>query len=176
MGTVMAVPLEEYLTTSYEPDCEWVDGELREQSMPDEVHAAIQAFFMLFFGNRQKELNVRARAELRIRVAGGRFRLPDVVLLPGRAPLQAVTDTPPLLCIEILSPDDRVSELNEKISDYVAMGVGTIWIVDPRRRTLTAADGVGMRLVEVLVLPGTNVRLTGAEIFAELDELEAGTE
>ena len=130
MATATLVPLEEYLTTSYEHDCEWVDGELRERGMPDDDHSAIQTFFITYFAAMQLELGVRVRAELRMRVAAGRYRIPDVTLISRAAPRQAVPDVAPVLAIEILSEDDRASELVEKIGDYVAMGVGAIWVVD----------------------------------------------
>ncbi len=173
MGTSVIVPLEEYLRTSYEPDCEWIDGEVRERGMPDEFHSAIQQFFLECFGRLKRDLGVRVRPELRLRVAARRYRVPDVLLLPQSARLQAIPDTPPLLCIEVLSPDDRAGELQEKIEDYVAMKVGAIWIVDPRRRKMFTADDGTMRPVEEFSLLGGTVRISGAEIFAELDELEA---
>lgn len=167
------IPMEEYLRTSYEHDREWVDGEVRERSMPDEYHSLIQGFFLIYFGTRRKELGIRALAELRVRVAPQRFRLPDVCLLPASAPLQPIPDTPPVLCIEVLSVDDTMGEMQEKIADYLAMGVPVIWLVDPRRRTLFTADADGTRPVRELVLAGTEVRLGVAEIFAELDEMLA---
>ena len=174
--TVVAVPLEEYLTTSYEPDCEWVDGELEERAMPDDDHSALQVFFIAYFVAMRLELGVRVRAELRVKVAPRRYRIPDVALISVVGLRQAIPDKPPMLCIEILSPEDRMSGMQAKLADYVAMGVEAIWIVDPKRRTLFRADADGVHPVEMLTLAGTGVRLTGAEIFAELDELEAGTE
>ena len=176
MGTVVAVPLEEYLTTMYEHDCEWIDGDLEERALPDDDHSAIQAFFIGYFLAMRLELGVRVRGELRVRVAPRRYRIPDVALMPIMWPRQAIPDKPPMLCIEILSPEDRMSRMQAKLADYVAMGVGAIWIVDPKRRTLFRADADGVHPVEVLTLAGTDVRLTGAEIFAELDEPEAATE
>ena len=167
---VALVPLEEYLATSYEHDCEWVEGELRERAMPDDDHSAIQAFLIGYFMSMRRTLGVRVRGELRVRVAPERYRLPDVALISRKGPRQAVPDKPPVLCVEILSPDDRASELAEKIADYVAMGIQAIWIVDPRTRALFQADADGMHPAEALMLPGTTVRLTGAEIFAELDD------
>ena len=37
----------------------------------------------------------------------------------------------PFLCIEILSPEDRVSRLNDQISNYFEMGVRYVWLLDP---------------------------------------------
>jgi Uma2 family endonuclease len=45
---------------------------------------------------------------------------------------ERVLDQPPLIAIEILSPDDRLMDLQEKIDEYVKFGVEHIWIFDPR--------------------------------------------
>jgi Uma2 family endonuclease len=79
-----------------------------------------------------------------------------------------------MLCIEILSRDQRMSEIEERAKDYLAMGVPMVWIVDPLRRTAFVSDESGQRQVaEELTVPGTEIRVTVAEVFAELDELEA---
>jgi len=156
MATVTAMPLEEYLKTSFEHDCEWVDGEVRERAMPDDDHSALQAFFIAYFARLARELNVRVRPELRLHVSAKRYRIPDVLLLPASATRQPIPDTPPLLCIEILSLDDRPGELKEKLADYLAMGVGAIWIIDPRRRKLSTVDNQGMHPVESFQVPMSN--------------------
>ncbi len=171
MATAEVIPMEEYLSTSYEHDCEWIEGEVRERGMPDEYHGLLQKFFLVYFEINRRRFGLRSFPELRLRVAPRRFRIPDVAVLAANAPLQPIPDTAPVLCVEVLSPDDSMSEMQEKISDYVAMGVEAIWIVDPRTRALFTADADGTRPVEVLALAGTEVRLTGAEIFAELDEM-----
>ena len=135
----------------------------------------MQVFFVGYFAAREIEVRVRVRPGLRVQVAPGRYRVPDVTLLARDAPRQAVPDVPPVLCIEILSEDDRASELVEKIADYVAMGVKAIWVVDPRTRALFRADSDGMHPAKMLVLSGTAVRLTSAQIFAELDEMDRQT-
>jgi Uma2 family endonuclease len=163
------VSLEEYLRTSYEHDCEWIDGELVERAMPDDDHSALQSFFIAYFMNLKRELHVRVRAELRLHVSASRYRIPDVLLMPENVPRQPIPDTPPVLCIEILSPDDRPGELRKKIDDYVAMGVGAIWIVDPRRRTLSTADARGIHSVESFNVPNSGYAISKAEIFAELE-------
>jgi Uma2 family endonuclease len=173
MATSVMVPLEEYLTTSYEHDCEWIEGELKERGMPDEFHSAIQAFLMEYFAGLKEELGVRVRAELRVKVAPKRYRIPDVTLIPANAPFLPIPSVPPVLCVEVLSPDDRVGDLEDKIADYIAMGVGAIWIIDPRRRSMATADATGIHVVQEFALNGTQVRLSKAELFAELDELGA---
>jgi Uma2 family endonuclease len=45
-------------------------------------------------------------------------------------PLALVPD----LVIEVVSPNDKVSELDEKIDAYLLDGVRLIWVIDPQRR------------------------------------------
>ena len=172
MATAVMIPLEEYLKTSYEHDPEWVDGELRERGMPDGYHSYFQGFFLMFFEQRKAQLGLRALSEVRTRVRAGSYRLPDVLVIPADAPFLPSPTVTPLICIEILLPDDRVSDLEAKIDDYVGMGVAAIWIVDPRRRTMSTADAAGILKVDEFPIPGTAARLTRQELFAELDELE----
>lgn len=43
-------------------------------------------------------------------------------------------DVAPELVVEIMSPDDRWSEISEKIAEYFSIEVQMVWIVDPRRQ------------------------------------------
>ncbi len=61
MATAAMIPLEEYLRTSYEHDCEWVNGELRERATPDDFHSAVQQFFLAYFQGLRRELGVWVR-------------------------------------------------------------------------------------------------------------------
>jgi Uma2 family endonuclease len=46
-------------------------------------------------------------------------------------------DTPPVLTVEVVSPTDRMSEVNEKIAEYLKAGVKVVWLADPESKTLT---------------------------------------
>jgi Uma2 family endonuclease len=41
---------------------------------------------------------------------------------------------PPIAVIEVLSPEDRISRYQQRFADYRQMGIGHIWVVDPRTR------------------------------------------
>lgn len=45
--------------------------------------------------------------------------------------------TPPVLAVEVLSPTDRIGELNERIAEYLRAGVRVVWLVDPETKTVT---------------------------------------
>jgi Uma2 family endonuclease len=175
VATSTLVPLSEYLKTSYEPDREWVDGEVRERNVGDRTHAALQRFFLKFFFAIEQEYGLLSYPELRTQVSSTNCRVPDVLILRETDPFDSVVTTPPVLCIEILSPDDRMSEMHEKIEEYLKMGVAAVWVVDPRRRTALFADTNGTRPTEVLEVPGTDIRVSVREAFVELDKLEART-
>lgn len=42
-------------------------------------------------------------------------------------------ETAPLLCIEILAQDDRMSDVLDRAADYLGMGVSETWIFDPAK-------------------------------------------
>jgi len=172
MATLAMVPLEEYLDSSYSPDCEWVDGQLRRRAVGEGSHAYLQTFFIKYFLLRETELAVRVTQELRTQVSPQNYRVPDVVVMRSSDPYEEIVRTPPLLCIEVLSPTDTMSEMHEKIEDYLRMGILAVWVVDPRRRSGLIADRQGTRRTEVLEVPGTVIRVTLSEVFAELDRLE----
>ena len=52
----------------------------------------------------------------------------------GAEPEEQVFRTPPFLAIEILSKDDRASELQEKLDDYRDFRIPFVWIIDPRTK------------------------------------------
>lgn len=86
-------------------------------------------------------------------------------------PIEAVLTRPPFLCIEILSPEDRMSRILERVHEYLAFGVPYLWIVDPESRTAyqyTKEEGREVREELTTANPDIAVRL--ADLFAELDE------
>jgi Uma2 family endonuclease len=58
--------------------------------------------------------------------------IPDVAVFRNRVPPGRYPSTPPLIAIEIVSPEDRHSDVLEKLSEYETWGVKHIWLVDPR--------------------------------------------
>lgn len=177
MATSTIVPLSEYLQTSYRPDCDWIDGEVKERNMGEGPHSNIQVFFIGYFLQHKREWGIRVVSEQRVQVAPTRFRIPDVALVRSSGPFEKMVRIPPLLCIEILSSGQRMSEIEERAKDYLAMGVPMVWIVDPLHRTAFVSDASGQRQVMgKLEVPGTEIRVTLAEVFAELDELEGKLE
>jgi hypothetical protein len=82
------VPLEKYLHTTYEPDAEWVDGELKERAEGEGSHGYVQTFFIRYFLKREEELGIRVTQEVRVQVAAKNFRVPDVHVMRSSDPFE----------------------------------------------------------------------------------------
>ena len=146
------ISLEEYLASAYEPDCDFVDGSLEERNAGEWDHSRLQLKIGAYLLARYETKGMRVAPELRIRVAQGRVRIPDLCLFLTD-PQQRVPNKPPFLCIEILSPEDRMSRVEVRINDFLAMGVNTVWILDPEtRQAFTATAVEGLREVKTGVL------------------------
>lgn len=169
MATAALISLEEYLNTSYEPDSDFVDGMLEERNLGEWNHSRLQAILSRYLGIREREWNVRVAVELRIRVSPSRVRIPDLcVIAKGDVPNGILTQ-PPLVCIEILSPDDRWARVEKRIEDFLAMGVSHVWVFDPQERQVWDCMSTGRRLVTEHTLEAPPVSIHLPELFAELD-------
>jgi Uma2 family endonuclease len=167
MATAVNIPLEEYLATSYRPDCEYVDGELRERNVGKWEHARVQALLAAWFCSHERLWGIVGSIEQRVLVAPNRVRIPDVVVLTAGPQPDVLTEAP-LLVIEILSPDDSYTDTQERAQDYRAMGVESLWIIDPRTRTGRMCRGAEWIEAERLTVPGTPLYVDLAEIFSQM--------
>ncbi len=69
-------------------------------------------------------------------------------------------DVAPELVIEVLSPDDRWSEVKQKLREYFAIGVVLVWVADPSDKTVS----VYRSLTDVRIL-GEDDLLSGEEVL-----------
>jgi Uma2 family endonuclease len=167
MVSAIQIPVSEYLQTSYRPDREYVDGELRERNVGAWEHARTQFLLAGWLGEREASWNIIGAMSQRVQVSPERIRIPDLVLLrPGTQ--QEVLTEPPLLVIENLSPDDTYSDLEERCQDYRAMGVDTIWIINPKARTGRISSGPIWQAAERLELPGSPIHVHLPTLFAQI--------
>jgi Uma2 family endonuclease len=169
------IPLEDYLHTTYRPDCDWIDGEVRERSTGEWPHAGMQGFIARILGNRAAEWNIWVLPEQRVQTSARHFRIPDVCAVSRDTGFQPILRTAPLLCVEVLSREDSMSEIQERVEDYLAMGVRAVWMIDPRRRkAYMTTDPDSLQAVpEFLTVPSTEIRVKISEAFAELEQMGA---
>jgi Uma2 family endonuclease len=162
-GTQISV--EEYLHTVYRPDCDYVDGVVEERNLGERDHSWIQGRLVAFFLTRFKETGIAALPEWRFQTTPTRFRIPDIVVTRGKPDEQILTK-PPLLCIEIVSPEDRISRTNLRIQEYLDFGVPVVWLVDPAERRVWVYRKTGMKEASDSVsLDGTDITVPFSEIF-----------
>src|SRR5712675_2456750 len=143
MKTGALVPVEEYLRTTYDPDCDYVDGEVLERNLGERDHSTLQREFIFFFRSRQKTWKTFVFPEQRVQVSPTRFRVPDICVYVGEEPSDQIFRTQPFICIEILSPEDRWERMQQKIDDYLRFGVRYVWVINPpdQRAWACAKDG-----------------------------------
>jgi Uma2 family endonuclease len=133
----LAIPISEaeYLQTSYHPDCDFVDGIVMERTLGQFDHANLQTLLAAIFVNNRKTWNVLGLVEQRLRVRPGKYRVPDLLVVPlNYDRSQQVVTNAPLLCIEIVSPDDRMPRILERCWEYFELGVPETWIFDPETK------------------------------------------
>ena len=136
------VPVEEYLRTNYDPDCEYVDGRIVERNLGEKTHSRIQGEFIFHLRARAKELGMEVLPEQRVQVSPRRFRIPDVTIL--RRSDERIVTSPPFICIEVLSKDDTMYYMQEKIDDYLRFGVPYIGIINPLIKKAYVVTPAGM--------------------------------
>ena len=130
MSAATQVSLAEYLNTSYEPDCEYIDGVLEDRNVGKKRHSKTQGLLYTWLLSRAEEHGHDVLLEQRIKIGHSRVRIPDICLVPVDDPDEVVQHAPPLW-VEILSPEDRWSRIQRKLADVLHFGVPTIWIIDP---------------------------------------------
>lgn len=167
MATLSHLSLREYLDTSFRPDREYVDGEVKERKVGKWEHARMQWLLAAWFYAHEKEWGITGSTEQRVRVSDNRVRVPDVVVLTAGAQPDVLTD-PPLLVIEILSPEDSYSDTQERAQDYRAMGVETVWIIDPKTRSGRMCSGAEWVESSRLEVKGTPLYLDLPDLFSQL--------
>jgi Uma2 family endonuclease len=165
MGANTALSVEQYLATSFpDLDKEYWDGELVERPLPTYLHGKTQGLLMAFFVALRKTLAVFPASELRLKIRSNLVLIPDVCVFHPTEPTQEYPDTPPFIAIEILSPDDKLTDVREKLEIYKTWGVPHVWLVDPHSRRMYTCDA-GLTEVPTLRIPELNIELTPAEAF-----------
>ena len=121
-----------------------------------------------WFLSNEPAWQVMTSTEQRTRVASSRVRVPDLVIVQA-GPQPPVIDTAPVLIVEILSPDDTYSDLEERVADYRRMGVEAIWAIDPKTRSGRMCIGDDWKSARRLEVPGTPIFVELDALFSSLD-------
>jgi len=161
------IPIEEYLHRVDEGGCpDYLDGVLVERNVGHYEHGHVQGLIFSLFLELNKRVACFASVECHLRLAPRRYRVADLAVFFGTEPSAPIPDTPPYVVVEVLSPDDRFSEIMEKLEEYRAWGIPNIWFVDPWARKLDVYSASGLVQVESLNLPEYNFQITAADLFS----------
>ncbi|MGA2537258.1 MAG: Uma2 family endonuclease [Terracidiphilus sp.] len=167
------VSVEEYLSTVFEHDCEYVDGVIEERDLGEFEHSFLQLFLGSIFVNHRAEWGVIAVTEQRVQTQTDHFRVPDLTILRAGSRWERILTHPPLLVIEIQSPEDSLRRVTEKAAEYLAFGIQNVWVIDPYARVGYRATTAGLELSRSgeLAIEESPIRIVLADLFAELDRV-----
>ena len=163
------ISVEDYLAHETKPASEYEDGVLRQKPMATWDHGVLQKRIGYLLDHAAPALV--SASEVTVRIREGKYLVPDVIVQRRDAIQRPYPVEPVHLCVEILSPSDRISEALAKCEEYHAWGVAMTWILDPDERRAwlfrkqhrpeeVPADGS-------LVAEGVSIPL--AEVFVTLD-------
>jgi Uma2 family endonuclease len=125
---------------------ELVKGELRKMSPAGSEHGAIIINITVLLGQHVKtnKLGVCFGAETGFKIATDpdTVRAPDLAFIgSARVPESGIPKKfwpgAPDLAVEVLSPGDSYEEVDEKVGDWIAAGTRAVWVVNPRKRSVT---------------------------------------
>jgi Uma2 family endonuclease len=154
------IPVREYLSSVYEPDMDFVEGNLEDRNVGEKDHAKVQLRVVRLLDNGNWFVTIGTR----IRISPTRYRVPDVCVYE-REPEEQIFHAPPWIVVEILSPEDRMSLMQRKIEDYYIAGCPHIWILDPWPRKAYRFDGTAIVEVSELATEDGRVSLDVSQLF-----------
>lgn len=164
------ISIEAYLRTSYHPDRDYLDGEIEERHVGEYDHTIVQRAVLLWFYAHEKAWGIRSLQEQRTLLNATTVRIPDVSVFSREVPVEQVFTHPQLIAVEILSPEDRSTRVQERIDDYIAFGIPNIWVINPKSRIgWDCSDGDWLHKERFEVL-GTPMYLSLPELFQKIDD------
>ena len=160
---------------------ELVKGELRMMTPAGFEHGRVAGRINVLVGQYvlQNDLGVVLAAETGFTLTRSpdTVRAPDVAFvsknrIPPADQKHKFAELGPDLVVEVVSPNDRASEIEEKVRDYLDAGVRLIWVVYPATQTITEhRPSTAVRCLAATdelqgydILPGFCCRV--AEVFA----------
>jgi Uma2 family endonuclease len=171
-ATTSHLSLEEFhrIYDGVKPNHEYWYGEAIPKSMPSILHSAVQTALILLLFSRGWKVFPEATLKMG----------PDAALVPDLIATRGVPDLPypthPVeICIEILSPEDRLKKAVDKGKRYLDWGVSYVWIINPVERTawmLTSENPEGIWMhPDGKLTAGEDTEIPLSELFAEVDKL-----
>lgn len=147
---------EEYL--DYDPGLshitEWVDGVtiVTPPARLGHDRAVAEIAFALHDVFRRDRFHVFFNRATR--TSGTKVREPDVTVFPVLTddPDEKVTESAPIIAVEVLSPSTRGEDLIRKPGEYLRAGVRQYWVVDWKKREILVLAHAGADWQTVVIL------------------------
>lgn len=156
--------IEEYLHTSG-LDPEFVRGALVRRTGGTLDHSdAIVSCCGIFYELQRQGLQLFGAILVRVRIDDVTVRVPDLCFFSAR-PTENVPSVPPLVVIEVLSPDDRMVHTLDKLCDYARFGVAHIWLIETEKRALHIYSRGQLTMVNAFAIPDLAVSIPASAIF-----------
>src|SRR5947199_2820534 len=148
--------------------CELVNGRVVPTMPTGDEHGDVEAELLMRLRVYGKETGrgraVGGEVGIYIRRDPDTVRAADVVFISKERDLRlrakGYFEIAPEIVVEVLSVDDRMSRVREKLLDYFSAGVRVVWVVDPTLRRVL----VHRSLTEVTVLDDRQI-LTEEELL-----------
>ncbi|MBV8846537.1 MAG: Uma2 family endonuclease [Bryobacterales bacterium] len=162
------VSVEDYLARTEKPNAEYEDGVIYPKPMRTFSHSELEYTTTHLL----REQGVIALPELTMRVSTSpmKFLVPDVAVV-RRIEGDYLTE-PAILCVEILSPEQRLGEMLAKCELYHAWGVPYCWVIDPGKRSAWEyhKNGEPVKLAPNGTLRAGELSVPLSSLFAGLHE------
>lgn len=139
------VTAEEFKSLKFDGPCELIRGEVRPMNPPKPSHGLVCGTIsgLLWAWNEKQRLGYLLSNDsgLLTRRNSDSVRGPDVAWiskkrLPDRDSLKDWLQVPPEVCVEVISLNDRWSEITDKLADYLQFGIDEVWIADAELQQL----------------------------------------
>jgi hypothetical protein len=167
-----SIPLDLYLRRVYRPDCDYIDGKVRERNAGYWPHSEMIAIIGSKLHEFAKATDTVALLSVRIQLSDDCVLVPDICLARRTRPREDVIVTPPLLCVEVVAEADTFLAMQERVDRLLLIGVDNVWLIDERGRFGWVASRQGFLRPEdgIFRVGGTSVKISLEELLMELDE------
>ncbi len=111
---------------------ELVDGRLDVSPAPVFDHTSVDSRLTIHLGDvAPDEFTVLTGPGINFNAERTHHRIPDLAVIRADAAERPYLTKPPLLAVEILSPESVLRDSNTKRAEYAAFGIESYWIVNP---------------------------------------------